>query len=331
MVQVSWFKSYLSNRKQSTCYDNCLSKSADIDIGVPQGSILGPLLFSIYVNDLPKALKFMDITLYADDTVLYYSSKHLSSLRQSINADLENVSNWLELNHLTLNIGKSKSMIIGSSQKLKNVDTTLHPTLEPVESFKYLGVMISKSLCWDDHLHYIYTKVVKKLSLFRRIKVFLPLQARKLFYYTMILPLFDYCDLVWGDRGNSTLMQNLQVLQNKAAKEILDRPYYSSSTEALDMLHWVKLEYRRKIHRCTFLHKCLNNNIDCDFNIKFNNDFHDHDTRSKNNIRKLKCNRKWGQYTMVSRAADDWNNLNENTRNIKNLNLFKKALLKEFH
>ena len=329
--ELSWFKSYLSNRKQTTCYNNCLSETSVIDMGVPQDSILGPLLFLIYVNDLPNALKFMDVTLYADDTVLYYSSKDMTTLRQTIDADLVNVTSWLALNHLTLNIGKSKSMVIGSSRKLKNLDTTLHHGLESVESFKYLGVMFNKTLSWEDHIHHMHTKVIKKLSLFRRIKEFLPFQARKLFYFTLILPFFDFCDIVWGDRGNLTLMQNLQVLQNKVAKEILDLGYYSSSTKALDVLKWKPLDHRRKTHRCIFLYKYMNNDIDYDFDIKLNKDYHNYNTRTKNNIRKNKSNRKWGHYSMIARASEDWNSLSENTRALKNILTFKKAINNELH
>ena len=251
----------------------------------------------------------------------------------TVNLDLQNVSKWLATLPWT-SINRNPWLLVApkhcSAQALKKTEPTCFTiegdTLDPVDSFKYLGVMMNASLSWDDHVHYIYMKVLKKLFLFRRIKIYLPMNARKLFYYTLILPLFDYCDIIWGDRGNSTLMQSLQILQNKAAKEILDRPYYSSSTDALETLQWKTLECRRKIHRCIFIHKCLNNYINHDFNIKLNKDFHNYNTRYKNNIRKTKAKRRWGHWTVVFRATEDWNSLTESIRNIAELKDFKKVL-----
>ena len=103
--------SYLSSRKQFVSIDNVNSESAIIELGVPQGSILGPLLFLIYINDLPKVTKFF-IKLYADDTFLCMQNNNLQSLEQDVNQEIEKVYKWLEANHLSLNVGKSKFMLI---------------------------------------------------------------------------------------------------------------------------------------------------------------------------------------------------------------------------
>ena len=99
------------------------SGSETVQIGVPQGSILGPLLFTLYINDLPDYLEHCDVTLYADDTVLFISDKSLHNIKSYMNLDLEKLNNWLKLNHLTLSISKSKFMIIGSSQRLNKSDS----------------------------------------------------------------------------------------------------------------------------------------------------------------------------------------------------------------
>ena len=96
----------------------------------------------------------------------------------------------------------------------------------------------------------------QRLSLLRRIKHFLPLTARLLFYNNLILPIFDYADVVWGDKNNVPIMNDLQVLQNNAAKIILDRPFHSSATNALATLKWLNLEQRRFFHRCIYVYKC---------------------------------------------------------------------------
>ena len=111
-----WFTSFLSNRTQVTCCNTAKSDPASIFIGVAQGSILGPLLFIVYVNDLPKCLKFCDVTLYADDTVLSFASSSTDEIQRKMNSDLNCIHNWLLDNQLTLNVEKSKFMLIGSSQ-----------------------------------------------------------------------------------------------------------------------------------------------------------------------------------------------------------------------
>ena len=119
----NWFESYLSNRCQVTVCNGTKSCPETVQIGVPQGSILGPLLFTLYINDLPDYLEHCDVTLYADDTVLFISDKSLHNIKSYMNSDLEKLNNWLKLNHLTLSISKSKFMIIGSTQRLNKIDS----------------------------------------------------------------------------------------------------------------------------------------------------------------------------------------------------------------
>ena len=141
-------------------------------------------------------------------------------------------------------------MLIGSPRRLVKLTIELvfrieDVPLEEIQSYnnnnKLVGVAINKNLTWHDYIDYIKAKINKKLGLLRRIKNYLPLKCRLLFYNSYILPLFDYADLVWGDRGNETLMSDLQVLQNKAAKIILVFPYRSSAIDALKRLSWVIL------------------------------------------------------------------------------------------
>ena len=172
------------------------------------------------MDDLPNVFKYCSLTLYADDTVLYYSSKLISELESKLNSDLSHVGEWMIRNQLTLNIKKSKFMLIGSSAKLRKIDSINvfsngNLLEELVHSFPYLGLVINKNLTWEDHIDHMRCKINKKLGLLRRIKSCLPLCARITFFNSFILPLFDYGDVIWGDRGNATLMAEFQVLHNK--------------------------------------------------------------------------------------------------------------------
>ena len=247
-----------------------------------------------------------------------------------MNLDLEKLNNWLKLNHLTLSISKSKFMIIGSSQRLNKIDSISfkldNMDLDEVSSFKYLGIVINNRLTWQDHVDQMFSKINKKLGLLKRIRYCLTLDARLLFFNSYVLPLFDYADIVWGDRGNSTLMLQLQSLHNKAAKIILDLPIGSSASVALNKLKWKTLARRRAEHRATFIYKCLNNLFSHRFNIEFNKDKHDYNTRRKNNIRKSASSRNWGHWTLTNFASNDWNKLDLLIRQSPSLASFKRAL-----
>ena len=120
--------------------------------------------------------------------------------------------------------------------------------MDRVNSYKYLGVIINENLTWTDHIENLRSKVLQRLGLLRRIKYFLPRDIRELLVKSTIIPLLDYADVTWGDKANLTLMKKVQVLQNLAAKFVLDMPRHSSATEALHQLGWDNLMERRRLH-----------------------------------------------------------------------------------
>ena len=156
------FRSYLSNRSQLTAVGDVQSTLRPIQVGVSQGSILGPLVFLVYINDLPKCLEHCEVVLYADNRVIYLSSSCVTEIEIFINRDLSKLSLWFSTNCLTLNVSKSKFILIGSPKKLSNcndinvvIDNSL---LECTDTFKYLGRTINQTMTWGDHVEAISTK-----------------------------------------------------------------------------------------------------------------------------------------------------------------------------
>ena len=182
---LQWFSSYTTDRKQRTFCGNKISNELPVTHGVPQGSILGPLLFVIYINDLPSILDFCCASLYADDTVIYCYGSSSQELSEKLNHDLLAVAKWLNDHKLTLNLEKTKCMLAVSNRKLESrmaltVSIFVH-NVNNVNSFKYLGISISSDFTWANHVEYIAGKINQRLSLLNRIKHLLPFSARLLF------------------------------------------------------------------------------------------------------------------------------------------------------
>ena len=208
------------------------------------------LLFSVYINNMPSSIKHSNVTTFADDTAIYCTDKSAYVFQEKSNADLREIGRWLFDRRLQLNIYKTKVMLIGGPKRLKLIDqfgVSLNDcSVGRIQSYKYLGVMINESLTREDHVDYVTSKVKKQLGLSKRIKYLLPVSACKLLATATILPL-DYADIVWGDK-NKTLMNGIQILQNKMAKITLDKPVHASVTEALNELEWETMFKRRKPH-----------------------------------------------------------------------------------
>ena len=209
---ISWLTSYLSNRSQAVSINGHFSFFEPISTGVPQGSILRPLLFSLFINDLPQSCSDSSTIMYTDDTAIYISSKDPSTLSTSLQSALNNLLAWLSQNKLTLNATKIKCMPIRPERKQALNITIDHLLIEQVNKFKYLGVWFNEILSWSDHTQYVQTKVFKKAHLMRHLSWLLPKAALTTFYKVYILPIFDYGDVVWNG-CSSTESLKLKRLQ----------------------------------------------------------------------------------------------------------------------
>ena len=265
-LEHTWFQSYLANRQQQCHVNGSLSTKKEIICGVPQGSILGPLLFLIYINDLPNCLKKTAPCLYADDTQIFASFHDPVELANDINSDFLNVTNWLNVNKLQSHSSKTKLMIIGSKQNLNNIAGDLNSSitmnnnlLSSVVSNKCLGVDIDKTLSFRIHIEDICKKICSGVGILRRIKPFVPQGSLVTLYKSLIQPYFDYCAPLW-DTCDKALKDKLQILQNRAARVITGVTYHDRirSNDLLQLLGWGTLHVRRAKLKCILLYKVLN-------------------------------------------------------------------------
>ena len=226
-VSHDWFRNYLSNRKQYVSIDGINSTQLDVSCGVPQGSILGPLLFLIYVNDLATVSKDAVTVLFADDTNTIYRSKTYSELNKVINEDLPRISNWFKTNKLALNETKTKFIIFHTRHNnppptfqiiLNNVE------LERVEYTKFFGILIQENLSWGTHINYICEKVSRTVALLARLKHYLPKSVMMIIFNSLCLSHISYALSVWGASPKS-IMNRMVKLQKKGIRHVCNSKY----------------------------------------------------------------------------------------------------------
>ncbi len=211
-MSIELIESYLSNRKQYVEIDNSVSDMLDLTTGVPQGSILGPLLFIIYMNDIAHASKMFDFIIYADDTslstiieIVTWSTTDLSHLTRSeiLNNELSTwsmVNNWLKVNKISLNIKKSKYMIF-HTKKFKVQSLTLkidNVNIERVAEYNFVGLTLDDHFDWKCHINKLSNKISQCMGILNRLKRFLPIQTKVLIYNSLVLSYLNFGILLWG-------------------------------------------------------------------------------------------------------------------------------------
>ena len=231
---------YLSNRKQFVQFESSKSDLLSINQGVPQGSILGPLLFIIYINDLPSSCRLFDCLMYADDTTLFCSldSINLENRERIINNELQNVSNWLVSNKLTLNVNKTKYMMFYKHPKVVaplNIKIN-NNTISRVNTFNFLGLHLNSNLSWNTHITMISKKITRVTGLLYKLKYIFPKNILLSLYNTLILPHLNYCLLSWGKHNNYILL-----LQKRAMRSICHNTYKAHSEPLFKECHTLKI------------------------------------------------------------------------------------------
>lgn len=222
---INFFKSYLINRQQSVFINSTQSNHAAVKHGVPQGSILGPLLFLLFINDLPLHTDVMT-DLYADDATLYEASKSKEQIERKLQNALCDLSVWCKQNGMLINTDKTKAMLITTPQRRSKIDDNLQISLNDVHlskvsSDKVLGVQIDNNLSWGEHVSKVVRKMSTNIWLLSKIKNYLSLNHRITYYRSYIQPHLDYANIVWGSTTKRNLMQ-IERLQKRACRIILD-------------------------------------------------------------------------------------------------------------
>ena len=291
-VSNDWFKSYLSNRNQYVSINGYESGLAAINCVVPQGSVLRPLPFLLYINYLNQAIKFCKVHHFADDTNLLCLRNSIKKLNKLVNADLKHLLNWLNANKISLNVKKSEMIIFKSKQKKLEDDLKIKlcgKRLYPTESVKYLGVKIDANLTWQQHVNDFSIKLNRANALLFKMRKYVSLKILRPIYFAIFDSYLSYCCLVWSQ--NFSNIQRILILQEKAVRIINFQPRNFHTSPLFKQTSILKFQDKICLENILFVSKSLNNLSPSFFNtwFSFSSDQHNYETSSctQGNLMKL--------------------------------------------
>jgi len=322
---LSWFQSYLKDRRQYVSINNSNSSHSILNSGVPQGSVLGPVLFLIYINDLSRCSNKLKFVHFADDTTIFYSADNVDEAVNEINVELIRVQDWMYANRLSLNANKTSAMVITDSNAQYASSVRISDSdIEFVDQSNFLGVVIDKNLNFKFHVNKCMSSVSKAIGAIRRVSSLVPARVRKTMYYSLVYSRVSYGVVAWGgsSTGNTTQMERLLLRARKAV--IFPRVYRDGADFTGTFLNFSSIF---KYFTAVKLFKVIKENCHPYFSRIFMNlkPVHAHDTRFSsrncfNNPRylKTKC-----QSSFVFRAVHVWNSISESIKN-SSLHVFKR-------
>ena len=327
--------SYLKGRSQYVVYGGCESARGEIDCGVPQGSVLGPLFFLLYVNDMGNACKELELVLFADDTNIFAQDREPAALFSKVNRGLRDLGTWFRSNKLTLNLKKTEYIYFGGPRAKSAEGLGLsvgEEEVRKVDGVKFLGVWVDERLRWTEQVSKVKRKVSQLLGVLGRARSVLGGDSLRALYNSLVLPHLQYCLMVWGDFAgdcNGSLGKNILSCQKRLVGMIDERTkrYHADPLFARHELLKIEDLYRQqlRIHAWRFWNRCLPQNQAA--MLERVSQMHEHGTRlaSRGMFVSTRDHRQVGY-----RVPKEWETLSEALRGASSLGAFKRQSKAEF-
>jgi len=325
-ICIQWVQSYITNRQHYSSWNENNSPTCSLNIGVPQGSILGPLLFLIYINDIVNSSQALTFVLFADDTTVYTSHKYIDTAINSMNNELQRVAKWFDANKLSLNVSKTQTMLLSRKKKLTpSISVSIKDQeIARVAKTKFLGVVVDEHLTWKDHIALISNKISKSCGIIFQIRNSLTDSAKKLIYNSLIHPYITYCLNVYA----STYPTNLKPLELSQKRAIRALSVVGRRDHTAPLFeHWRILPIKNQItySSAIFAFKDINNLIDSNNFLTFNNN-PQYNLRNNDNLRIPQTSNTHSQKFLKYRAVKDWNAISIDIKQSNTLANFKRKL-----
>ena len=255
-------QSYLSNRTQYVCVNNISSDKGKVVTGVPQGSVLGPLFFLIYINDLPLHLdNSINSDLFADDTSLYKSGPKINTINDALQCNIDKANDWCKNNSMVIHPDKTKAMLLASRQKQQNNTHILKLTLESstiqqIKHHKVLGLWVDSDVNWNVHINKLIKKLSRNTFLLSKLKFYTNIHNLKLFFNAHIMSHINYASTTW-DGCSKDLLKKLNSVHRRAIKQLIYNPNLDTD-QKLKQLNLLPLEKHLEINKIIMVHKLYN-------------------------------------------------------------------------
>lgn len=324
---LQWFSSYLSQRSQKVMYKDLLSSKQDIFAGVPQGSVLGPLLFLIYINDVAENMISM-CRLFADDNSLQQSSYNILDIEYKLNHDLHILEIWS--NKWLLKFNPSKTKVVYFNKKNISAMPKLFfkgDRLECVPVHRHLGLLLSQNLIWSEYIDGVVNSANKKLGLLKKLKFKMGRKNLTKLYITFIRPMLEYASIVW-DGCSKYDAEKLEKVQLTAARIVTGLPIFVSRDALYSETGWETLKHRRYIAKMTTLYKIHTGRApEYLKDIVPNKREHvsTYNTRNKQDFIVPRCRLELFRNSFVPDATKQWNLLKTDTREAVSVKTLEKT------
>ena len=327
---LEFLMSFTRDRKYFVQVNGLNSITKIVNIGVPQGSTLGPLFFLLFINDMKNCSELLKFIQFADDTTLLFSSSDIEHLNNILETEGNKVVGWLNANKLIINLSKTNCMLFSNKRGEPQINIRLNETIiEAKIETTFLGVIIDKNLTWKPHIKHISNKISKSIAIIRILRYAFPKQILRMIYMSLIFSHINYCNLIWGSACPKSL-EPLFRLQKKSIRLVNNSNYLDHTGPIFNSLKILTLNQVFKNNCLIFIYKCIKENKFPSFRSRIlkNRDFHHHNTRNNDQYRLPSGRLRVFRDAYFVQGLTLWNSLDLDSKTSNNIDNFKMKIKK---
>lgn len=319
-----WLKSYLDDRYQFVQINDVRSDLMKVTCGVPQGSVLGPIMFVLYINDICEVSKILKMVLFADDTNLYCSGKNLEQLLNTVEIELMILKKWFDDNRLSLNLSKTKFIIFGNRKSINKVKIRINnEEIDRVYENKFLGVIIDHKLSWKPHINHVKRKMSQSIAILHKTKHILNENSLYILYCALIVPYMIYCVEVWG-HAYKTNINPIYMLQKRAIRIIKHVDYHEPTNQLFSNLNALKFFDLVNFYTVQTMYKVYSNLLPNCIQRLFEIRESQYGIRGMHMFKKIRVRTNTKNRCISVKGVNLWNNLHTELKLCNSLCKFKK-------